>query len=142
MKFNKYNNRIGNLEVRNNHNNKPLFNLSGDESYSTFELIKWTTNEHYGKYDEYIEDGYELSFLGGFIRKNNISIDINCFKNPESCFVIGFFRLNYNEPEAIWLELIIDRYIDLSEEELLVFKKILEQSTEYIINYINKNKND
>lgn len=49
--------RRGNIECR---------KYAGGKFY---EIIHWYPNNYYGKLDQYLQDGYELSFLGGICKK-------------------------------------------------------------------------
>lgn len=129
IKFKKYSNRIDNLEIRN--------------TYSSFELVKYYNNHYYNKYDEYLKNGYELSFGGEFLTNPDThhNIDINYFNLKEYCFVIGFFNLNIEEPEALWIDISAERLTDLNDNELINLRKLIKKSTKYIIKQIYKIKN-
>ena len=126
--FKKYNLRINNLEVRTYYD------------YSMFELVRWYDNIYYNKLQDYYNEGYIDSFLGYSIIKGNKTIDKNCFINKEHCYVIGFFRLNYKEPEALKLELDCERYNDLSLEEKNIVSELIKKSTKHIIKEVYKFK--
>ena len=69
--------RQGNLEIRNS--------IVG---HHDFEIIKWFPNSLYGKEEFYIYDkehGYYIPKTGWCT-----AIDPSCFKNPESCLVLGW----------------------------------------------------
>lgn len=129
IKFKKYRNRIDNLEIRN--------------TYSSFELVKYYDNDYYNKYEEYINNGYELSFGGEFLTNSHTdhNIDIKFFNLKECCFVIGFFNLNIEEPEALWIDISAERLTDLNDNELINLRKLIKKSTKYIIKEIYKIKN-
>jgi hypothetical protein len=124
--FKKYNLRINKLEIRNNSNKNYLY---PSKDYSLFELVKWYENIYYNKID---------SFLGYSITKGNKSINKNSFHNKEHCYVIGFFRLNYKEPEALKLELDCERYINLSIEEKNIVSELIKKSIKHIIKEVYK----
>jgi hypothetical protein len=138
-KFKKYLNRINNLGVRNNNNDKDFNNKYNRYGYSTFELVKYMENIYYNKYDEYINNGYKLSFGGEYLQKEyNTSINIKCFENKETSFVIGVFELNYGEPEALKIRLDCERYNDLSHNEKDTVNILIKESTKHIIKEINR----
>lgn len=98
--------RINNIEFRKYNSiktKKPLY-----------EIIKWEFNPYYGKYDEYIKDGYEESFGGNFLQKNGCSIQKTFFDKPESCFVIAFIE---KDSESWELKCVGERLLDLTPEE-------------------------
>lgn len=133
--FKKYNNRINMLEVRNNYKNELLFN---DKNYSQYELIKFEENIYYNKEQEYINDGYEISFGGDNLFKNNKQISRSLFELKETCFVIGFFKPNYNEPEAVKINIYADRFSDLSPTELTTVHTLIKETTIEIIKQTRK----
>lgn len=65
-------------------------------SQGRYEIIKWQPNDYYGREQAYAENGWVLS--GGFFRRDNVSIDANCFVNPESCYTIA--TLHYDDSEG------------------------------------------
>jgi hypothetical protein len=133
--FKKFSIRINDFEVRNHYNNKPIF---PKKDYSLFELVKYYTNPYYNKLEQYYNEGYEDSFLGGFLVKDNISIDKISFNNKEYCYVIGFFNINYKEPEALKIEFDCERYINLSQSDLNIVNKLIKISSEHIIKNVNR----
>jgi len=133
--FKKYNNRIDTLEVRNNYKNNLLFN---DKNYSQYELIKFEENNIYNKEQEYINDGYEISFGGDYLFKNNKQISRSLFELKETCFVIGYFKPNYNEPDDVQINIYGDRFSDLSPKELINAHTLIKETTIEIIKQIKQ----
>jgi hypothetical protein len=133
--FKKFSIRINDFEVRNHYNDKPLFLKKG---YSLFELVKWYSNPYYNKLEQYYNEGYEDSFLGSFLVKDNISINKILFNDKESCYSIGFFNINYKEPEALKIEFDCERYVNLSQTDLNIVNKLIKISSEHIIKDMNR----
>lgn len=111
-----------------------------------YEIIKWETNPHYKKEEELIKDGYEWSIGGEFLQKDNKSIDKNCFKNPETCYVIAW--LNIDNEGVPYIKTVGDRLLDLNGAELYSFMEVYRRADEKlkqkynIIEIMNKeNKN-
>lgn len=102
--------RIGNIEVR------PII-----DTELTYDILKWTPNKFYGKESEYNWSG-DIAHPVDFPRVN---IDRSCFEKEETAFVIGRLEFLEDSPN---IEEISTRVIDLTDEELLDYKKILRQS--------------
>lgn len=124
-KFNAYSEAIGDLEVRNFYldpkTNKKQ-SLNSTSGFQHFELVQWYPNPHYSKYEEYLAQGYELSFLGGFLRKDGHSIDINFFNGPASCCVIAYWQLGKEGSNLVFVG---DRPFNLTSEQLDIFWRLV-----------------
>lgn len=105
--------RINNLEFKkytSTKTKKPLY-----------EIIKWETNRHFGKEEEYRKDGYIDSFEGQFLQKSGHSIDKTLFKSPETCYVIAFIE---RDLENWSLKSVGERMLDLTPEEWEDFHQV------------------
>lgn len=102
--------RIGNIEVR------PI-----TDTELTYEVIKWKPNEFYGKESEYNWSGDTAHTVD----VPRVTIDSSCFEKKETAFVIGRLEFLEDSPK---IEEISTRVIDLTDEELLDYKKVLRQS--------------
>ncbi len=115
--------RINNLELR-------KASYLGDEPIiPNYEIVKWEPNSRYGQQRKYIKDG------DYYIPKNSSNYRIhkkNCFKHPECCYSIALFTKDkdgYYE-----LSFVGDRPINLNEEEITIFWKIISMG----YNILNK----
>jgi hypothetical protein len=82
-----------------------------------YEIIKWTENEHYGKEQEYRDNGYVDSFGGDFLQDSNgRSIQKSYFASKETCYMIASLHLNKREPD-IELKSVGSRLLDLSKKD-------------------------
>jgi len=98
--------RINNIEFRNNCNTNP--------SIDKGEFLVWEPCSYYGKYDEYIKDGFVEK--DGFLRKDRSNISVKFFDMKETCYVIAW--LNYDKKE--WccdLESVGPRLLHLNDED-------------------------
>lgn len=97
--------RINNIELR----------KTGYKNEYRYEFIKWQTNEHFGKLEDYMKDGYVMSPSGESIRNGCRIIDLSMFKLPETCYVIAWLK---KHKEGGWdMETVGDRLIDLDKQE-------------------------
>lgn len=102
LTFNPFQCRIGNIQVRNfwmdKGTPKTLQSHLKMPKFSFFEIVKFEKNPHFGKYQEYIDDGYEESFGGDFLQKDGISIQKTFFDREESCYTLASWdRINHDE---------------------------------------------
>ena len=95
--------RINNIECRNQTSN------SGN-----YEIVKWYKNSYYGTEQEMLDEGY--IYKDRYYTKDNINIHEDCFKSPESCFVIAWLEINHNEPD-VNLNTVGSRLLGLDNEE-------------------------
>jgi len=104
-----------------------------------YEIIKWVENPHFGKEQEYRDNGYVDSFGGDFLQKKGHEIQKSFFIHKESCFMIASLRLNRREPD-INLESVGSRLLDLTEEEQKDFFEVYKLANQKI--YKKHFKND
>jgi hypothetical protein len=97
--------RINNVEFRNNCNTNP--------SIDKGEFLVWEPCSYYGKYDEYIKNGWVEK--GDFLSKDSCSVSVSFFDRKETCYVIAW--LNYDRKEECCdLESVGPRLLELNEE--------------------------
>lgn len=108
--------RIGNIEVR---------YMTGIEL--TYEILKWIPNKYYGKESEYNWSGD----IAHSVDRPRVNIDRSCFENKETAFVIGYLEFIEGSPK---IEEISTRVIDLTDKEILDYKKVLRQSIQTYMN--------
>jgi len=77
--------RIGDIEFKHD----PEFE---EHHTSEYTISKWFENEYYGKYDEYLKNGYVED--GEMISKDNIHLDKNVFNGKQHRYIIASIRLN------------------------------------------------
>lgn len=66
--------------------------------FSFFEIVKFEKNPYFGKYQEYIDNGYEESFGGDFLQKDGHSIQKTFFDREESCYTLASWdNINHDE---------------------------------------------
>ena len=102
--------RIGNIEV-----------IPITDTESTCDILKWKPNKFYGKESEYNWSGD----IAHPVDRPRVNIDRSCFENEETAFVIGRLKFLEDSPN---IEEISTRVIDLTDEEILDYKKVLRQS--------------
>jgi hypothetical protein len=88
------------------------------------EFVCWYPNEDYNMQEQMLKNG---SFREGewIVRYNHgikCSKHINCFRDPESCYVFAF--LNKEEEGIYQLRTVRNRLIELKTKELKDFLKI------------------
>jgi len=131
--FDKFLMRIGNIEGANYYHRTGEHlqsHIKEHKNYSRFEISKYQPNSYYGKLNTMLKEGWR-DMDNGFINKDNCSIDINCFKNSESKFVVASIDVKYREPEASDIVTGI-RLIELSEDEKEAFMRISKEILEFI----------
>ena len=128
LKFEPFQCRIGDIQVRNfwmdKGTPKPLQSHLKLAKFSYFEIVKFEKNPYFGKYQEYIDMGYEESFGGDFLQKDHMSIDKNSFDREESCYTLANWdNLDHDEltPD---LKFCGSRPFDLSKEDMDIFIQI------------------
>lgn len=98
-------------------------------SQDRYEIVKWQPNGYYNKQQEYVDNGWELS--GGFYRRDNVSIDANCFVNPEGCYTIA--TLHYDEGEGCCdMRTVGPRLLDLCKTDRADFFAVYEYAEDRI----------
>ena len=122
--------RINNVEFRNNCNTNP--------SIDKGEFLVWEPCSYYGKYDEYIKDGFVEK--DGFLRKERSNISVKFFDMKETCYVIAWLKYDKRE----WccdLESVGPRVLELSEENRRDFFEVYAIADKKMIE-VNKSKED
>ena len=106
--------------------------------YSFFEILKWEPNEYHGKLQEYLNDGWVISF-GEQVKKNNTSIDLSVFtRRPESCYMLASWTNIDHDEKSPDLKFVGSRPMDLTEEEQMIFMKLAKAGQEHIEKCLNK----
>jgi hypothetical protein len=103
--------------------------------FSFFEIVKYEKNEYYGKLQEYLNDGWEISFGGEFLQSpsGGHSISLSAFTNlPETCYMLACWRNMDHDEKSPDLEFVGSRPMDLTEEEQSIFMKLAKQGQEHI----------
>lgn len=118
--------RIGNLEFR-----KSSY-LGTPPEHIGYSICKWEPNRYYGREPEFIKEG------DYYHPKNEdykfINIHKDCFKSPETSYVIAIWDWN-NHEECYDLVFCGDRPIkNLTDEEWLIFRKLLDKGFEQLNN--------
>lgn len=98
-----------------------------------YEIVKWCTNVHFGKEEEYRKDGYIDSFGREYLEKGNKSIPKSFFTYPESSYVIAFIEKG---KESWELRSVGERMLDLTPEEWIEFHQVYKIGQ----NKLNKKK--
>lgn len=86
---------------------------------SPYEFVKWEPNQYYNKESSLLKEGYEDT--GYSFKRSNISINYSCFENPETCYVVAWFK---RDSEGWFIESVGDRLLDLNKKELKNFFEI------------------
>lgn len=97
--------------------------LGEEPKYIGWEICKWEPNPYYKRESEFIEDGE-------FYHPNDkhykfVSIHRDCFKHPETSYTIASWDWDKHE-DCYELKFCGDRPLNLSNEEWLTFRKLLE----------------
>ena len=128
LKFNPFQSRIGDIQVRNfwmdGGTPKSLQSHLNLPKFSFFEIVKFEKNPYFGKYQEYIDNGYEESFGGDFIQKPGHSIQKTFFDREESCYTLASWdNINHDEltPD---LRFCGSRPFDLNTTDLDIFMQL------------------
>lgn len=111
---------------------KPIQSHLKHPPFSFFEIVKYQQNDYYGKLDDYLNDGYEYSFGGDFLKKDNRSIDISFFDKKESNHMIAYW-VNIDHDELIPdLKFVGSRPFELEESEKQVFWELANVGQQHI----------
>lgn len=100
--------RIGDIELRKINNN--------------WQIVRWYPNSFYGKENDFIKIGDDFYQYKG---KDNCYVHNDCFKNPESCYVIAFIEGSEDEPDIRSVGM---RAFELNEEDEKNFKQLLKSA--------------
>jgi hypothetical protein len=64
-------------------------------SQGRYEIVKWQPNHYYNKREEYLADGWKSE--GGFLRRDNVSIQASIFDSAETCYTIATLKYDASE---------------------------------------------
>ena len=107
--------------------------------YSFFEILKWEPNQYYGKLQEYLNNGWTVSFGGEFLQKDHTSISLSFFtQSPEHCFMLASWTNMEHDEKSPDLKFVGRRPMDLNEEEHLIFMRLAKSGQEHIEKCLNK----
>ena len=110
--------------------------------FSFFEIVKFEKNPHFGKYQEYLDNGYEESFGGDFLQKDNLSIQKTFFEKEESCFTLASWdNINHDELTPN-LRFCGSRPFDLDKRELDAFMQLTNMCQREIERQLKELTND
>lgn len=104
-----------------------------------YSIVKWEPNNYYGRESEFIKDGEVY-------HPNNehykfISIHQSCFKSPETSYVVASWYWN-NYEDCYDLSFVGDRPLNLTSEEWVTFKELLEYGFKQINPWWYENSSD
>jgi hypothetical protein len=114
---------------------KPVQSHLDIPRFSFFEIMKWQENKYYGKLQEYLDNGWEISFGGEFLQKigGGHSISLSAFTHsPETCYMLACWRDMDHDEKSPDLEFVGSRPFDLTEEEQVIFMRLAKQGQEHI----------
>jgi hypothetical protein len=145
LKWKPFQIREGNISVTNYWTDKegkkcPVQSHLDIPRYSFFEILKWEPNRYYGKLQEYLDDGWEISFGGEFLQKigGGHSISLSFFTgNPESCYMLASWTNRDHDEKSPDLKFVGSRPMDLNEEEQMIFMKLAKAGQEHIQEVLN-----
>jgi hypothetical protein len=107
--------------------------------YSFFEIVKWEPNQYYGKLQEYLNDGWTISFGGEFLQKNHTSISLSFFtQSPEHCFMLASWENMDHDEKTPNLKFVGSRPMDLTEYEWIIFMRLANAGQTEIQRQLNK----
>lgn len=126
-----YKDRKGNKIMYQSHLKGPKF--------SYFEILKEEPNPNFGKYQEYLDSGYVLSFGGEFLETINGSyrIDVASFENPTRSYVLAYWENLDHDEKSPDLKFVGTRPFDLTQEERLIFMDLAEVCQSEIMEQLN-----
>jgi len=145
FQFQPFQSRIGDLQVRNfwmDEGTPKSFTGTDKSNFSHFEIVKWQPNPYYGKYDEYITNGYVESFGGDYLQKPGHSIDINFFKSPENCYALAYWINMDHDEMSPDLQFVGNRPVRLNKEEQQAFMELAELGQAHIEKELEEFYND
>jgi hypothetical protein len=107
--------------------------------YSFFEIVKWEPNQYYGKLQEYLDNGWTISFGGEFLQKDHTSISLSFFtKSPEHCFMLASWENMDHDEKTPDLKFVGSRPMDLTEYEWIIFMRLANAGQTEIQRQLNK----
>jgi len=145
LKWKPFELREGNISVRNFWRDKdgkkcPTQSHLDIPRFSYFEIVKWQENPYYGKLQEYLDNGWEISFGGEFLNRpgGGSSIQLTFFTgSPESCFMLASWSNMDHDEKSPDLKFVGSRPMDLNEEEQMIFMKLAKAGQEHIQEVLN-----
>jgi|688.fasta_scaffold78496_8 hypothetical protein len=135
--------REGNISVTNYWTDKdgkkyPVQSHLDIPRYSFFEILKWEPNGYYGKLQDYLNDGWVISFGGDFLQKDRTSISLSFFtESPESCFMLASWENMDHDEKSPDLKFVGCRPMNLTEDEQMIFMKLAKAGQEHIEEILN-----
>jgi hypothetical protein len=106
--------------------------------FSHFEILRWHTNPHYGKEQEYRDNGYVDSFGGDFLQSpTGSSIQKTFFTKPESCYMIASWQNMDHDEKTPDLKFVGSRPLEIDEEEWSTFLRIAKAGQAEIERQLN-----
>lgn len=147
IKFEPFKKRIGDISVRNfwldkDGVPKTLQSHLNYNKFSYFEIVKYEKNPYYGKYEEYLKDGWEEINNGQAVNKDWRTIHKSCFQNEETCYTLAVYNEIDHDELTPDLTFVGSRPFQLTEEEQKTFWQIAKIGQEYIEEFLNNNLND
>ena len=116
--------RIGNLMFR-----KATY-LGNEPDIPDWDIDYYYPNIYYGKEKDFIKDDRSPDFYL-YPNSHNARIHKDCFKHKEACFTIACFV--YDKHEGFYnIKFIGDRPMNLTEEEWMIFRKLLKYGNEVL----------
>lgn len=107
--------------------------------FSFFEIVKWEPNQYYGKLQEYLDNGWAISFGGEFLQKDHTSISLSFFtKSPEHCFMLASWENMDHDEKTPDLKFVGSRPMDLTEYEWIIFMRLANAGQTEIQRQLNK----
>lgn len=112
--------------------------------FSYFEIVKEEPNPYFGKYEEYLENGYRESFGGEFIEKidGSSSISRSCFLNETVSYVLAYWDNLDHDERTPDLKFVGSRPFDLTKDEQAVFMDLAAICQEEIEEQLNNFNED
>jgi hypothetical protein len=144
LKWKPFHFRLGSISVTNYFIDKdgkkcPMQSHLDISKYSFFEIVKWEPNQYYGKLQEYLDNGWTISFGGDFLQRNNTSISLSFFTgSPESCFMLASWENMDHDEKSPDLKFVGSRPMDLNEEEQSIFMQIAKAGQQHIEKVLSK----
>lgn len=145
IKWMPFKKRIGNISVTNFYLDedgvpKPIQGHLKIPPFSFFEIVKHQPNQYYDKLEEYLQDDWYETADGQYIKKDNIGIHKNCFKNPENGFMLAKWNDIDHDELIPDLEFFCNRPFDLTEEERNNFWELAKIGQEHIERVLTENE--
>jgi len=96
-------------------------------------IVKYHKNRYFGLMDEYLQGGWEDKgdFIQAGAENYNTTLSKNCFKDPETHYVIAFLHLHPDEEETE-LESVGDRLLYIEEEDKKDFFEVYSLADRFL----------